>query len=83
MLNLPHSTWLERRGTVTGTPEDVTIWRQYFEDLQAEVEAGIAAGLSLEGMQESITMEEYRDVGWDRYDWVDENVKGMYHFLTD
>ncbi len=66
-----------------GTPEDVTLWRQYFEDLQAEVEAGIEAGLTLEGMQESITMEAYRDVGWDRYDWVDENVEGMYHFLTD
>ena len=66
-----------------GTPQDVTLWRQYFEDLQAEVEAGIADGLTLEGMQERITMEEYRDVGWDRYDWVDENVEGMYHFLTD
>ena len=66
-----------------GTSVDVTLWRQYLEDLQTAVEAGIAAGLTLEGMQESITMEEYRDVGWDRYDWVDENVEGMYHFLTD
>ncbi|HEY5622931.1 MAG TPA: MBL fold metallo-hydrolase [Gammaproteobacteria bacterium] len=66
-----------------GTAADITLWRRYFEDLQAEVEAGIAAGLTLEGMQESITMEEYRDVGWDGYDWVDENVEGMYHFLTD
>ena len=66
-----------------GTWEDVTLWREYFEDLQAAVEAGITAGQTLEGMQESITMEQYRDVGWDRFDWVDENVKGMYHFLID
>jgi len=67
----------------SGTWEDVTLWREYFEDLQAEVEAGLAAGQTLEAMQETITMEQYKDVGWDSYEWVDENVQGMFHFLTD
>jgi len=26
-------------------------------------------------------MGEYSD--WEGFDWVDENVLGMYHFLTD
>ena len=43
--------------------------------------AGIAAGRTLEQMQQSITMDEYSD--WQGFDWVDENVLGMYHFLTD
>jgi glyoxylase-like metal-dependent hydrolase (beta-lactamase superfamily II) len=66
-----------------GTWTDVTLWREYFEDLQFAVEGAIAAGQTLEAMQESISMDEYKDVGWDRFDWVDENVEGMYHFLTD
>ncbi len=32
-------------------------------------------------MQREITMDEYSD--WFGFDWVDENVLGMYHFLTD
>ena len=32
-------------------------------------------------MQRNIKMEEYSH--WGDFDWVDENVLGMYHFLTD
>ena len=64
-----------------GTWEDVRDWRVYFEKLRDQVAAGIAAGKSLEQMQSEITMDEYSD--WQGFDWVDENVLGMYHFLTD
>jgi len=64
-----------------GTWEDVRDWRVYFDKLHEQVAAGIAAGRTLEQMQRDIKMEEYRD--WQGFDWVDENVLGMYHFLTD
>lgn len=59
----------------------VSNWREYLEKLRDAVAAGIAAGQTLEEMQRTITMDEYS--GWQGFDWVDENVLGMYHFLTD
>ena len=56
-------------------------WREYFEKLRDAVAAGIAAEQTLEEMQATITMDEYSD--WEGFDWVAENVLGMYHFLTD
>jgi glyoxylase-like metal-dependent hydrolase (beta-lactamase superfamily II) len=64
-----------------GTVKDITAWRQYFEKLQSAVAAGLKSGQTLEQMQASITMAEYK--GWDGFDWVPLNVLGMYHFLTD
>jgi len=64
-----------------GTWEDVRDWREYLDKLQEQVAAGIAAGRSLEQMQQDITMDEYYE--WFGFDWIDENVLGMYHFLTD
>ena len=64
-----------------GTWEDVSAWREYLEKLRDAVAAGIAGGQTLEEMQRDITMDEYSD--WEGFDWVDENVLGMYHFLTD
>jgi len=64
-----------------GDWEDVRAWREYLEKLQEAVAAGIAAGQTLEEMQRNITMDEYSE--WEGFDWVDENVLGMYHFLTD
>ncbi|HSG63924.1 MAG TPA: hypothetical protein VLD39_02945, partial [Gammaproteobacteria bacterium] len=64
-----------------GTWENIVAWREYFEELHEAVAAGIAAGRSLEELQRNIRLEEYRD--WVGYDWLHENVLGMYHFLTD
>ena len=64
-----------------GSWEDVRAWREYLENLRDAVAAGISAGQTLEDMQRDITMNEYSD--WEGFDWVDENVLGMYHFLTD
>ena len=64
-----------------GTVQDIRDWRLYFEALRDAVAAGIAAGQSLEEMRANITIEEYSD--WAGYSWLNENVLGMYHFLTD
>ncbi len=64
-----------------GTWENVVEWREYFEKLEAAVATGIAEGKSLEELQQTIRLDEYRE--WVGYDWLHENVLGMYHFLTD
>ena len=64
-----------------GTRENIVMWREYLEKLRASVAAGIAAGKSLEELQRTIRLDEYSD--WAGYDWLPENVLGMYHFLTD
>ncbi len=64
-----------------GTWEIVRAWREYLELLRDRVAAGIAAGQTLEEMQRDIKMAEYS--AWEGFDWIDENVLGMYHFLTD
>ncbi len=53
----------------------------YMEKMRDLVAAGIAAGQSVEKMQRDIDMEEYSH--WVDFEWVDLNVLGMYHFLTD
>ncbi len=64
-----------------GDLADVTEWRRYFEALRDAVAAGIASGQSLEELRASIEIPAYSD--WEGYSWLDENVLGMYHFLTD
>ncbi|MCZ0952185.1 MAG: hypothetical protein OXJ56_06350, partial [Rhodospirillaceae bacterium] len=64
-----------------GTVDDITDWRLYFEALEAAVAAAIDAGQSLEEMQQSIEIPGYSH--WNGYNWLDMNVLGMYHFLTD
>lgn len=64
-----------------GTVDDITDWRLYFEALEAAVAAAIDAGQSLEEMQQTIEIPEFSH--WNGYSWLDMNVLGMYHFLTD
>ena len=64
-----------------GTVDDITDWRLYFEALEAAVAAAIEAGQSLEEMQQTIEIPEFSH--WNGYNWLDMNVLGMYHFLTD
>ena len=64
-----------------GTSANVTEWREYFEALEAAVAAGIAAGQTLEEMQATIEIPAYSH--WAGYNWLDLNVLGMYHVLTD
>ena len=63
-----------------GTTADVVDHRHYVEELRDAVAAGIAAGRSLAQLQESITLEDYRD--WASFDaWRAPNIEGMYNML--
>ena len=65
-----------------GTTEDVAEHRRYLEELRDAVAEGIAAGRSLEEMQETILMESYS--GWGNYEeWRTLNIEGMYGLLSE
>lgn len=49
-----------------GTKADIVALQAYLQDLAVGVAAGVAAGESLQEIQASLTLDEYRD--WDRYD---------------
>ena len=49
-----------------GTKADIVALQAYLEDLAVGVAAGVAAGKSLQEIQESLTLDKYSD--WDRYD---------------
>ncbi len=64
-----------------GTTADVVDHRHYVEALRDAVAEGITAGRSLAQMQESITLEDYRD--WASFDaWRTANIEGMYKMLS-
>ena len=64
-----------------GTHKDVREFRHYLEDLESAVLDAIAAGLSVEQMQKSISLDKYKN--WDLYDaWFELNIKGMHRQLT-
>lgn len=64
-----------------GDKSDIAAYRHYLQELRDAVAAGIAAGRSVEELQESVLMESYR--GWVQYEnWRPLNVVGMYNQLT-
>ncbi len=66
---------------VVGGSEYVTFSREYLTKLRDEVAAGIAAGETVEELQERIYMEEYSD--WISYDeFRAGNIEDMYNLLT-
>ncbi len=67
---------------VVGDKSSVAAYRHYLEELRDAVVAGIAAGRSVEELQQSVLMAPYRD--WMNYEnWRPLNVAGMYNQLTD
>ena len=59
----------------------VTLFREYIEELRDLVAAGIAAGRTVEELQESIHMDAYED--WISYDeFRPSNIADMYNLLT-
>lgn len=59
---------------------DVTDTREYFEDLVSAVSAGMAAGHSLEELQQTIKLEKYRD--WVYYErLLPDNIEAAYNNL--
>jgi glyoxylase-like metal-dependent hydrolase (beta-lactamase superfamily II) len=65
---------------VAGSTADIAEHRQYLEEVHDAVSEGIAAGASLEELQASVTMDAYSD--WLNFEWREDNVLGMYNFLT-
>ncbi len=91
---MPMSTWinslknLERLDFDTfigshwegGSRADFIAVRQYLEDLEAAVAAGIRAGQTLEDMKKSIRLEKYKD--WIGYDQLPGFIESAYTSLT-
>lgn len=63
-----------------GTKEDADDVLGYMQTLRTEVLNGLEAGMSVEELQESVTMADYSD--WLQYeDWLPANIQGMASFL--
>ena len=58
---LDFETLATGHGSALFKKADVVEARQYFEDLQAAMSAGMAAGRSLEELKKTITLEKYKD----------------------
>ncbi len=64
-----------------GNKADVADHRGYLEELRGAVADGIAAGQTIEQLQASILLEDYKD--WQNFDlWRPMNIEGMYNILT-
>lgn len=64
-----------------GTKADMIAFRQWLEDLQAAVSAGIKAGKSLDELQKTVKLEKYK--GWAGYDMqLPMMVQSAYNSLT-
>ena len=63
-----------------GVKSDARDARVYMEKLREQVLAGLKAGKSVEQLEESVTMAEYKD--WQQYGaWRKLNIQGMAKFL--
>jgi hypothetical protein len=59
---------------------DVVAGRQYFEDLIADVTAGMARGLGPDELKQAVRLEKYRD--WQNYERLrEDNVVSAYYNL--
>ncbi|MBX2837298.1 MAG: MBL fold metallo-hydrolase [Gammaproteobacteria bacterium] len=64
-----------------GVKADVSEARVYLEELRAQVLAGLKAGKTVGELQESITMDKYKD--WGSYEnWLGLNIAGMARYLS-
>ena len=64
-----------------GVKADVSEARVYLEELRAQVLAGLKAGKTVGELQDSITMEKYKD--WGSYEnWLGLNISGMARHLS-
>jgi len=66
--------------TAKAKKADVAEGRQFFEDLAAEVSAGMAQGKSLAELKKSILLEKYKD--WSFYPRLrEDNIEAAYNNL--
>lgn len=67
---------------VIGTKADATEHREYFEALRDAVSKAIDQGQSLEEMQQTISLDQFKHFG--NYDeWLALNIEGMYNMISD
>ncbi len=65
-----------------GVKRDVGLAIAYLEELRAEVLKGLQAGMSIDELKRSVTMDKYRD--WENYQqWRALNVEGMARYLKE
>jgi glyoxylase-like metal-dependent hydrolase (beta-lactamase superfamily II) len=63
-----------------GSKADVTAFRNYLEDLRAQVLAAIRAGKSLDDTKKSVDISKYKD--WSGYEQMGPlNIEGMYRLV--
>ena len=68
-------------GNRIGTKADVVDQRRYFENLVSVVSSGMAAGNSVEDLEQSTILEEYKD--WNNYDMLrSPHIAWAYENLT-
>lgn len=71
---------VQGHGAPTFVKADVAEGRQYFEDLIAEVTAGMAKGLGPDELKQTVRLEKYRD--WQNYERLrEDNVVSAYYNL--
>ena len=62
-----------------GTKENVTLFREYLQDLRAEVLRYAREGKSLDEMKPLITLPKY--AAWGPKEWFPLNIEGMYRLV--
>ena len=65
-----------------GRKEHVRMFRGYLEDLRAAVLEQVQKGVAIEEAKKNVQLPKYEQ--WQRYnDWFQENVEGMYRYLSE
>ena len=65
---------------VLGSKSDAANHRRYFEALRDAVSDAIAKGQTLQQMQQTIELDEFKEFG-NFNEWLKLNIEGMYHML--
>ncbi|HEX6211003.1 MAG TPA: hypothetical protein VF136_09510, partial [Methylomirabilota bacterium] len=62
-----------------GTKANATMFREYLQDLRAEVVRYAREGKSVDEMKQLITLPKY--AGWGPKEWFPLNIEGMYRLV--
>ena len=65
---------------VLGNKADATHHRRYFEALRDAVSKAMTQGQTLQEMQQSIALDEFKEFG-NYKEWLTLNIEGMYNML--
>ncbi|MGH7402486.1 MAG: MBL fold metallo-hydrolase [Candidatus Rokuibacteriota bacterium] len=62
-----------------GTKANVTLFREYLQDLRGEVMRYAREGKSLDEIKQLVTLPKY--AGWEPKEWLPLNIEGMYRLV--